>query len=531
MSSSSPSSSATDHLSPQQRAAKILLERRFLQSRLTDLAKFCGWNPARHHRVIIERLEKVLRGDCDRLIICSPPGSAKSTYVSILFPAWFLCNFPGANIIAASHTSELAERFGRKVRDLIADHSVDLGIALRPDIQAAARWQLTSGGEYLAAGVGSAILGFRADLAIIDDPVRSREDAMSDQIRRSQWDWFQSDLHSRLKPGGKIVIVSTRFAEDDLAGRLLRESEDGTGEKFESLIIPAVAESDDDPIGRKPGELLWGDDSYGYARALKREHATQSPMNWAALYMQRPAPESGDYFKAEWIKPVPALPDKKTMRIYAASDYAVTSKGGDFTCHVICGIDPDWKLYLLDLWRGQTSPDIWIEKMLDMASEYKPIIWGEEAGQIKSSVGPFIDRRMIDRKIPLYRQTFPTPRYHDKAIRAQAIRGHMSLNGLYVDTKKSWFAAFQQELLSFPVGRHDDQVDALGLIGQMLATVMAGQKPKVPKVNFDPPGDYVSVRDAELFDRIRTDADFHAHMGELDPENERLYVSGGVKML
>jgi predicted phage terminase large subunit-like protein len=478
--------------------------------------------------VIIERLEKVLRGDCDRLIICAPPGSAKSTYVSILYPAWFLCNFPDANIIAASHTSELAERFGRRVRDLINEHSTDFGIALRADSQAAGRWSLQSGGEYLASGVGSAILGFRADLAIIDDPVRSREDAMSDQVRRSQWDWFQSDLRTRLKPGGKIVMVSTRFATDDLAGRLLRESEDGTGEKFESLIIPAAAESDDDPIGRKVGELLWND-AYGYARALKREHATQSPMNWAALYMQRPAPESGDFFKAEWIKSVPVLPDKKTMRIYAASDYAVSAGKGDWTCHVICGVDSDWKLYLLDVWRGQTSPDIWVERMLDMASEWKPIQWAEEAGQIKSSVGPFIDRRMIDRKIPLYRQTYPTR--HDKTVRAQAIRGHMSLNGLYVPTKAPWFAAFQQELLSFPVSRHDDQVDALGLIGQMLNQMMAGQKPKAPKQNFDPPSDYVSVRDSELFDRVAHDNEFHLHLGELDPENERLHVGGSVKVL
>src|SRR5262249_50374878 len=156
------------------------------------------------------------------------------------------------------------------------------------------------------------------------------------------------------------------------------------------------------------------------------------------------------------------------LRTYAASDYAVTSKGGDYTVHIVVGVDPDGKLYLLDLWRAQASPDVWVERMLDMAKLWKPISWAEEVGQIRASVGPFIQRRMMERKIPLYRQQFPTK--GDKAVRAQAIRGRMAMGGLYVPTKASWYPAFLQEVLSFPVGKHDDQVDALGLIGQMLAT-------------------------------------------------------------
>src|SRR5580658_296511 len=156
--------------------------------------------------------------------------------------------------------------------------------------------------------------------------------------------------------------------------------------------------------------------------------ATQSPMNWASLYQQRPAPADGDYFKAEWLKPYERIPDLKTLRTYAASDYAVTSKGGDYTVHIVVGIDPKNRLYVLDLWRAQTTPDVWVDEMLDMARLWKPIAWAEEVGQTRSSVGPFIEKRMAERKIPLFRRQFPTK--HDKSVRAQSIRGRMSLGGM-----------------------------------------------------------------------------------------------------
>lgn len=414
-----------------------------------------------------------------------PPGAAKSTYTSVLFPGYFLANHPGASIIAASHTTELSERWGRRVRNLIIEHGTTLGLALQADSQAAGRWQLQSGGEYLAAGVGQAILGFRADLGIIDDPVRSRDDAASETIRRGIWDWFSTDLKTRLKPGGRLVIISTRFHEDDLVGHVLAASE--KDDKWETLILPAIAE-DNDPLGRTSGDFLWDDDpAYEYGAFLRREHATQSPWNWASLYQQRPAPETGDYFKAEWLKPYEKIPPLSTLRTYAGSDYAVTSKGGDYTVHIVVGLDPDGKLYLLDLWRKQVSADQWVESMLDLANLWKPISWAEEVGQIRAAVGPLIERRIMERKIPLFRQQFPTR--GDKSVRAQAIRGHMALNSLYVPMKASWYPAFQQELLTFPAGKHDDMVDALGLIGQMLVTMQVGERRKTEKKGFDPARD------------------------------------------
>ncbi len=424
------------------------------------------------------------RGEIDRLALFMPPGSAKSTYASIIYPAWYLAQ-GGAAIIAASHTAELAERWGRRTRNLIAEHSVTLGYGLSADSQAAGRWETTNGGEYFAAGVGGAITGRRADLTIIDDPVRSREDADSEVTRNKTWEWYKSDLYTRLKPGGRIVLIQTRWHEDDLAGRVLAEMEAG-GDRWDVVSLPAIAE-DNDQLGRAPGEPLWPD--WESLEALERKRRAVGPRDWSALYQQRPAPEEGNYFRADWLRPYTAVPHRDTLRVYGASDYAVTADGGDYTVHVVIGLDPEGRMYLLDLWRKQAASDEWIEAFCDLVKEWKPIEWAEETGQIKAGVGPFIDRRQRERKAWVYRRQFPTR--GDKAVRAQSIRGRMALQGLYVPTNASWLPDFRTELLSFPAGKHDDQVDALGLVGQLLDTIMHGQalsKPEKPGL----PNDYIA---------------------------------------
>ena len=154
-----------------------------------------------------------------------PPGSAKSTYGSILFPPWYLAGASHKSIIAASHTAELAERWGRKVRNIVEEDAAVLGYGLAGENRAAGRWETSAGGEYFAAGVGGSITGRRADLAIIDDPVRSREDADSETIRDKQWDWYNFDLVTRLKPDAAVILIMTRWHEDDLAGRILQAEE------------------------------------------------------------------------------------------------------------------------------------------------------------------------------------------------------------------------------------------------------------------------------------------------------------------
>jgi predicted phage terminase large subunit-like protein len=457
-------------------AARELLRRRAIRR---DLAQWCtealapqGLAPAKHHLAIIDRLEALTRGDIDRLMILAPPGSAKSTYVSQLYPAWFLARNPEAAVITASHTAELAERFGRRVRNIISEHAATLGYGLAADNQAAGRWETAAGGEFFAVGVGGAVTGRRADLVICDDPVRSRLEADSDTARERVWEWWQTDLLTRLKPGAKIVLVMTRWHEDDLGGRLLADMEAG-GRRWDVLRLPMEAEADD-PLGRGPGELLWPE----WFTDAMREDARRDARVWSALYQQRPAPDTGTYFSREWLRPAGSIPRREDMRIYGGSDYAVTAGGGDWTVHLIVGMDPAGQLWLLDLWRGQTASDLWVETFCDMVLQWRPIGWAEEQGQIKAGIGPFLDRRQREKGAFVARRPFPTR--GDKGVRAQSIRGRMALQGLHYLASSPWRAEFEAELMSFPAGRHDDQVDALGLVGQLLDWMVPGVKPAPP---------------------------------------------------
>jgi predicted phage terminase large subunit-like protein len=161
------------------------------------------------------------------------------------------------------------------------------------------------------------------------------------------------------------------------------------------------------------------------------------------------------------------------------SDYAVTADGGDYTVHVVVELDPERRMFLLDLWRQQVSADVWVEAFCDLVLKWRPVEWAAESGQIKSSIGPFLNRRMCERGAYVFGRTFPTR--FDKAVRAQSIRGRMALHGMIVPTKAPWYPAFRTELLSFPAGKHDDQVDAMGLIGQLLDRMGQGRELPPPK--------------------------------------------------
>lgn len=420
--------------------------------------------PARHHRLLLEALEEVERGDTRRLMVLMPPGSAKSTYASVLFPAWYLARHSTDAVIAASHTADLAERFGRRVRNLISEHGAMLGVGLSPDNQAAGQWSLREGGEYYAAGVLGPITGRRADLVIIDDPVKSRMEADSETVRERVWEWYKADLSTRLKPGARVVLIQTRWHEDDLGGRVLAEMASG-GRQWKVLRLPMEA-MPDDALGRSVGEPLWPE----WFTDDMRADAKRDARTWSALYQQEPHPDEGTYFSRDWLRPVTSLPPAQGLRVYGASDYAVTDNGGDYTVHIVVGVDPDARLWVLDLWRGQTASDAWVEAFCDMVRRWKPMGWAEESGQIRAGVGPFLVRRMRERSAYVARKDFPTRA--DKSVRAQAIRGRMAMDGLHYLASAPWRADFEAELLSFPAGKHDDQVDALGLIGQLLDRMM-----------------------------------------------------------
>jgi predicted phage terminase large subunit-like protein len=304
---------------------------------------------------------------------------------------------------------------------------------------------------------------------LVDDPLRSAEDADSKIIRDKQWDWWVSDAVPRLKPHASAVVISTRWHEADLVGRLLEE-EPG---RWKVLNLPMEAEGLDDPLGRQPGQRLWPE----WFTAEMVEVAKRNPRIWSALYQGRPAPDEGSYFKREWLIDTDTLPDRSSLRVYGGSDYAVTSNGGDYTVHAVIGVDGEHNLYLLDLWRQQASSDVWVEAYCDLVRKWKPMGWAEETGQIRSGVGPYLLKRARERGAYTVREQFPTR--HDKAVRAQSIRGRMAMQGLRIQRQASYRSDLIDELLRFPVGSHDDQCDALGLVGQLLDRMLAPQQDKI----------------------------------------------------
>jgi predicted phage terminase large subunit-like protein len=424
--------------------------------------------PAAHHRFIIDKLEKVACGEIKRLMLFLPPGSAKSTYASVLFPPWWMGNHPGLPVIAASHSKELAERFGRRVRNIVGSPAFRdiFGFGLSGDSGAAGRWETARGGEYFAVGVDASVTGRRAALGIIDDPVKGIAEAKSPTVRQHVWDWYKADFWTRLIPGAAIIYIGTRWHDDDLAGRLLEEAKEG-GEQWEVVSLPMEAE-EDDPLGRPVGRILW--DEWFTPELVAT--AKSNVENWSALYQQRPVPESGDYFQAAWFRWYDKMPPREELRTYGASDYATKAGAGDWTVHLVVGIDPKDDIYVLDVWRQRSSSDQWAEALIDLMQKWGTITWAEEAGQIRNSVGPFLTKRQLERKVYNLRHQFTSST--DKPTRAQSIRGRAGMGKVYLPRSTPWVMDFYQELLRFPAGRYDDQIDAFSLIGRMLDGMTPG---------------------------------------------------------
>jgi predicted phage terminase large subunit-like protein len=493
-SKSRQSSSATPPLPPRSEPTP----EDFAHSRLLSYAAYQwpAYRDAPHHRLIARKLEAVERGEITRLMIAMPPRHGKSMLASEFFPAWYIGRNPNHYVVTATYAQDLADDFGRKVKNQIEDtifSEIFPGVRLAGDSKAAKRFHferdgsveeggfeygLEQQGAFYAVGVGGPLTGRGAHLLLIDDPVKNREDADSEVIRKKMKDWYTSTAYTRLMPGGRIVIIQTRWHESDLAGWLIEEH---AHEGWDVLSLPAIS---------KTGEALWPD-QYDL-EALNRIKRTLPVRDWSALYQQEPTPDEGAYFKAEWIIPVDTLPPLSTMRVYGGSDYAVTSDGGDYTVHAVVGIDPEDNLYLLDLWRRQAASDEWVEAWCDLVTKWRPMEWAEETGQIKSGVGPFLDRRARERRAYCVRSQFPTR--GDKAVRAQSIRGRMALGGLRVLSSAPWRADFVSELLRFPAGVHDDQVDALGLVGQLLDKMLTGTAPKSDSATKRPGYSAISTR-------------------------------------
>ena len=470
-----------------QQAALTESKRRAAATSLIAFTEFTyhRYEVAPFHRQIAEQLQRVECNEVDRLMLLVPPRHGKSELASRRLPAWYLGRHPEQQFISASASATLAEDFGRDVRNLIAspEYAQIFETRLSEDSQAKGRWTTSEGGSYFATGVGGALMGRGAHVLLIDDPFGSMADARSEQQRKAVHEWFTGTCYNRLEKDGKIIVINHRMHQDDLSGRLLAQQGAG-GDKWEVVELKATSPD---------GTALWPEKFD--AHALARIKANTTAKDWAALYQQEPTPDTGSYFKDEWLLPYVDDPPE-FVNVYGGSDFAVTSDGGDWTVHVVVGIDPQKRMYVLDLWRQQSSSKVWIEAYCDLVIKYKPMWWAFEKGQIVAGLEPFINQRSIDRQAWTSTERFPTK--GDKAIRSQSIRGRMELQGLYVPAAAKWLPDLRAELTAFPEGKHDDQVDALGLVGQLMDRYVPGYIPKKPD-NEKWPG-YVVQGDTERND-------------------------------
>lgn len=435
----------------------------------TDLSRYSA---AKHHEVICAALEEVEAGRIQRLIITMPPRHGKSELASRRFPAWFLGKDPYRHLIFATYNDEFATDFGRHVRDTMRSDiykQVFPLCNLKPGSQASDRIETNEGGIAVFVGRGGSLTGRGADLLIIDDPIKDREEADSKTLREKCWGWFTDVAMTRLMTAGaKVVIIMTRWHEDDLVGRLTDPKNscyvESEAANWKVLSLPAIAVADD-PMGREVGQPLWPErfdlDFLNQAKRL-------NPKGFSALYQGSPSPDDGDYFKREWLKFYLPSELPRNLRIYVASDHAVSKdQERDATVLLPVGVDEDDNIWVLpDAWWRREDTETVVEAMINMMQRRNPLLWWAESGHITKSIGPFLRKRMQERQIYCaIDEVVPTK---DKQTRAQSIRARMSMGKVFFPRFASWWPDAQDELLKFPSSTHDDFVDTLAHIGMGL---------------------------------------------------------------
>lgn len=438
---------------------------------------------ATHHKLILREMQRCMETPHGRLMILAPPGSAKSTYASVVAPTWYLGTQPDRRVILASYGDDLARKHGRRTRQLLRSPEA-MGIlqcTLDPESRAADEFGLTNGAEYIACGILGGVTGNRAHGVIVDDPIKGRQEADSQVIRDRTFEAYEDDLKTRLIPGGWIVLINTRWHEDDPAGRILPDDWAGEsgdilcrdGNVWRVLCLQAECQTTSDPLGRKTGEMLWPewfDDRHWEQFRLNRR-------TWSSLYQQRPAPDEGILFRKADMGVYERQPSG--LMIIGASDQAVTPDDGDWTEHGVAGIGHDGAIYLLDWWRGRTGPEEWIERQIDMMVTWGPLVWFGETGQIRRATEGRIRQRMDDRKAKCRLEWLP--HIGDKPTKAQSIVATAGMGRLWWP-RASWVPELQRQCLVFPAGSPDDGVDTLGMIGRGADTLQR-KKPAVVNVH------------------------------------------------
>lgn len=413
-----------------------------------------------HHELVGAKLDAVLDGRCRRLMIFEPPQNGKSEQVSRRFPAFALGRNPSLRIIACSYGSSLAQDMSRDVQKIIDSEEYrtlfpNTRLAEVRDVEKRTQGQFDVVGKrgyYIAAGIMGAITGKTADIGIVDDPIKNREEAESEVYRDKVWEWYKSAFMTRqFGTGGSIIICLTRWHEDDLAGRLLKlAAENPEADQWEVVRLPAISEVD--ARYRKMGEPLW---PLKYPlEELRRRRAGMGEYDWSALYQQQPAPSGGGLFKEEWFadKFVDAAP--VVARRARGWDTAATDGAGDYTCGVkiaeVGGI-----FYVEDVVRGQWSPAV-AEANMKLTVELD----GPHCAQREEKEGGSAGKIVIDART----KTFAGKNYEGVAVtgskitRSKPFRVQCEAGNVRI-VRGQWNTNYIKELCGFPTANHDDQVD------------------------------------------------------------------------
>lgn len=448
---------------------------------LPDLATPSGFAEAhsrgRWHRAphldLVER--EVL--DCietsGRLIVSVSVRHGKSEYVSKWLPPWYLGTHPNKRVVLAGHEADFASRWGRAARDILTEHGHRFDVGVSPRSEAANRWDLAAphDGGMFTLGVGGAVIGRGADLLIVDDPVKSFEDAMSPLKRRRVKEWWTGTMETRIEPGGAVVLVMARWHEDDLAGFLLKEAPD----EWREVRLPAIADDPDDPLGRAPGEPLWPE-RYPLAELERRKKATSLLLGeqvWLAQYQQRPTtPKGGMFPDGKWAFAPAVNHAWEPIQWVRRWDLAATEEGGDWTVGVLMGKRADGRFVVGDVRRGRwASSDV--RQEIRVAAGTDPdgtrIVVPQDPGQAGKDQAEQLVAMLAGFAVATERET------GSKEVRAAGYAAQQQAGNVTL-VEGDWNGAFTLEHTGFPKGTHDDQVDAAAgafnaLVGTTAATV------------------------------------------------------------
>ena len=499
-----------------------------------------GWM----HVDICRRLEKFIQDIIEykdpRIMIFCPPRHGKSEIASKNLPAWVLGQHPHFEIINTSYTINLPTGFSRDVRSMLRDpfyQNLFPGTRLDKDNQNAEGWKTTEGGMYLPSGVSGAITGKGANIFSVDDPIKDAEQADSAKVRQAVWDWYGSTAYTRLEPQSGVLVIQTRWHDDDLSGRLLRQMNDSRKEisdiekdmrkdanrlsvekraaaqkriseeidtmrqrldDWEVVNYPAIAENDeylyqDGSVQDHPGEgaellRMKGEalhpERISFSRLMRSKRVLQ-PRHWSALYQQNPIPDEGLYFKEEYLRYEPEKFAWEGFPVFIAFDFAIGKKEtNDYTVGVVGALDYDDRIHIIDIVRGRWDAFEIVETILTVYKAYSyngnvPRI-GFERGQIEKSIGPQLTKRMGERRIYLSRDDTLVPTT-DKMQRAAPLQGRMQQGMVLFPSNQPWVETAVAELLRFPGGVHDDIVDAMAWLAILTLSGSAPRRPKRPK--------------------------------------------------